>query len=340
MRSIDRISKIVFLFFITFLVAFGVVSIYLKNELFKINCPENLKFIQEKNLSLNRVSILLWLSLCQERKILFASSEATGAYKLPFYLRQQHQYFYQFTGAHRGIKTFAFVSGLDLNKDLAKKINALLILNPIYFTEGLAQTSAAMGYRTAITNADFNEVIGVPVAKSRPLLERIWVVTKNTFDDIQDIVRLKWGTSYDVISEDNIDESYKPNIPSDYNLQKGVLNQFNGATFATEIKFERSPTTEMFDLVALNKNAIKQCVVILPMNIRFFRSQNEKYVEQIRILYNEMVPKINPKELIDLTDLQNESYLFMDIMHSTEYGSKLIAEKIQKSDCYRNNWLK
>lgn len=340
MRSIDRISKTIFLFFVSFLVIFGAVSIYLKNELFRFNCPDYLNLIYEKNLNLNRVSILFWLSLCQERKILFASSEATGDYKLPFYLRQKHQNFYQFVGAHRGIKTFAFVSGLDLNKELARKINALLILNPIYFTEGLAQTSAAMGYRTAITNADFNEVIGVPVAKSRPLLERMWVATKNTFDDIQDIVRLKWGASYDFIAEDSIDESYKPNLPLDYNLQKGMLNQFNGATFVTDIKFDRSPTTEMFDLVVLNKNAIKQCIVVLPMNIRFFRSQNEKYVEQIRNLYNEMTPKINRNELIDLTDLQNENYLFMDIMHFTEYGSKLIAERIEKSDCYRNNWLK
>ena len=340
MRSIDRISKVVFLFFIGFLILFGVFSVYIKNELFQMSCPESLNFIQEKNLNLNRVSILFWLSLCQERKILFASSEATGDYKIPFYLRQKHQNFYQFIGAHRGIKTFSFVSALDLNKDLAKKINALLILNPIYFTEGLAQTSAAMGYRTAITNADFNEVIGVPVAKSRPLLERMWVATKNTFDDIQDIVRLKWGTSYDVIAEGSVDESYKPHLPSDYNLQNGMLNQFNGASFSTEIKFDRSPTTEMFDLAVLNKNAIKQCIVILPMNIRFFRSQNKKYVEQIRNLYKEMIPKINPAELINLTDLQDENYLFMDIMHFTEYGSKLIAERIEQSECYRNNWLK
>lgn len=159
MRSINQISKIVFTSFVSFLVFFGLISFYLKDNLYDKKCPESLNLINEKNVNLNRVAILFWLSLCQHRKVLFASSEATGKYTLPFYLRQKNFQFHQYIGAHRGIKTYAYFSGLDLNKAMAKNINALLVLNPIYFTEGPAQTSASMGYRTAITNADFNEVI-------------------------------------------------------------------------------------------------------------------------------------------------------------------------------------
>lgn len=339
MRSINQISKIVFTSFVSFLVFFGLISFYLKDNLYDKKCPESLNLINEKNVNLNRVAILFWLSLCQHRKVLFASSEATGKYTLPFYLRQKNFQFHQYIGAHRGIKTYAYFSGLDLNKAMAKNINALLVLNPIYFTEGPAQTSASMGYRTAITNADFNEVIGVEVTKSRSAIERLWVVTKNTFDDIQDLVLLKVGYSYDLIADDSIDKDYKPQIPTDYNLQKGVLNRFNSLTFSTDIKFEIQPTYKMFNLITQNKNSLKQCIVILPMNHRFFKSQNKKYTHQIIELYQKMIGKIKPDELIDLTDLQDENYLFMDIMHLTDYGSKIVTDRIEQSNCFKKNWL-
>ena len=52
-----------------------------------------------------------------------------------------------------------------------------------------------------------------------------------------------------------------------------------------------------------------------------------------------MIGKIKPDELIDLTDLQDENYLFMDIMHLTDYGSKIVTDRIEQSNCFKKNWL-
>ncbi len=341
MKSIDsKFYRNIFLFFVVNLIILSSLSIYIKHVLYSTDCQSRFRNLLPSDINLERVSVGLWLKLCDREKIFIGSSESTGELSIPDLLRARGQHFSQFTGAHRGIKTYGFFTSLALNQTIVKNSRFLVLLNPIYFTEGPAKTAPSMAYRTAITNTYFNQVVGAEIAKPKPIIDRPWVALKNTFDELFFIFNNNQIKQILVNEDDKLNMALKKfKSGNEYNLQLNLLKNFEKNNFNSKISFNISPTKELFTRVIENKNQLKQCVVLLPMNRRFFSAQNKDYVRQIENLYQEIRNRILPEEIIDLTFLDSTDYLFTDIMHFTQVGSILITQNIVESKCYNEQWL-
>lgn len=341
MKSIDqRFYRNIFIFFVTNLLFLSFISISLKHLLFQTDCISRLNNIAPNNINLERVSIGLWLKMCDGERIFIGSSESTGENSIPDIIRSRDISFSQFTGAHRGIKTYGFISSINLNPSLRNNSRFLVLLNPIYFTEGPAKTAPSMGYRTAITNAYFNQVVGTEVAKPKPIIDRPWVALKNTFDELVNILTIKQLDKLSLSEESILQTGIQDlKMNNNYNLQLNLKAVNSNSHFSSAINFNTSPTKELFLKVAENKNMLQQCIVLLPMNRRFFVSQNQNYNMQIENLYSEIRSRLSSNDLIDLSYLDSTDFVFTDIMHFTNVGSIIISRKIIESECFSKKWL-
>lgn len=330
----------IFVLLVFNLMFLSAVSIYLKHVIYHTECFSQLHHKIPDNINLERVSIGLWLKMCDGERIFIGSSESTGENSIPDLIRNRDLSFSQFTGAHRGIKTYAFISSLDLHQSIVKESRFLVLLNPIYFTEGPAKTAPSMGYRTAVTNAYFNQVVGTEIAKPKPIIDRPWVALKNTFDEIHTLLTIQQLNKLNLNEEKILQESLKSlNLQNSYNLKLNLKTESSHSHFTSKISFNTKPTKDLFLRVAENKNKLQQCIVLLPMNRRFFYSQNADYIRQIDALYNEIRHRLSKEDLIDLSYLDSTDYIFTDIMHFTNIGSVTITKKIVESECFSKKWL-
>ncbi|MNK22787.1 hypothetical protein D3C87_410680 [compost metagenome] len=298
------------------------------------NCSWYREISSKSEVEYQRVSALFWVRSCNVRNVMIGSSEATGSHALPFFVRQNGYKFDQFIGAHRGLKTLGYLMAHQVSQQRIDHLKILAFVNPIYYTTGPASTDIAMAYRSALSVRFMNRFVpnGTTGAQEN-IFEFLYVIAKGFFLDSLELWR---SVTAEISDFDKGD--FKATTPLEYDVEKGLYSKFVGREFKSDINFYIEPTHTFSRIIKENKNRIKTCLVLLPLNERYFLSQNPKYKEQISMFYDLYKNYFSGVGIIDLTDMGKTPYLFADTMHFTEYGSSQIIDRVVSSSCFKKLW--
>ena len=103
-----------------------------------------------------RVSSFFWSSLCREpsRPLIISASEGTGDLSFAQVARSYGVSAHEFTGAHRGLKTLAYMVANPMHHERLQRLHAVALINPVYFSFA-ARTDASSVSLTSISNLSY-----------------------------------------------------------------------------------------------------------------------------------------------------------------------------------------
>lgn len=292
--------------------------------------------------SFDRVSLTFWASLCHPRNhgVIISASEGTGAPSFSSLALREGYHFDEFAGAHRGIKTSAYIHSFAISSTRQKGLRTLTLVNPVYF-DFAAKSDAAALRRTAPSTASY--IVQIPhwrLLKARQLSESLFVAGKNSTDDLQEMLQIFTAR---LPPQEQATEQFSVAPPEDYDLKLGLLNSKREHYGRFNSSFETlEPTQTALRIIEKRIGqtpTTPSCVVLLPINGRLLQANGrspEDILQRLRRLFSDFPTD----HWIDLTDLSEASYIFQDSMHFTEFGKLQVWKGIHQSDCFQKYFSK
>jgi len=276
-----------------------------------------------------RVSSFFWSSLCWDDAppLVFSASEGTVEPAFVDYLPE----FREYTGSHRGIKTFGYLAAHTIHPDRLKNFRALVFINPVYFSFA-ASTDAASIRLNAISSLAY--AMNVPSFKQKWdafLLDWFFVGTKLYLEE--------WRTLRDppLVERPEYPADQEAPKDDDFDFTRNMFKERARAFTSYRSRFgpHEEPTRTLFKQslkFAEDHPEVPLCFVLLPintMNLRHFGRDDKEIVRGM----NEMFREIPAGKGLNLLDLNEVPKLFMDPMHFNPYGIQIIMNKVLNSDC-------
>lgn len=297
---------------------------------------------QTEYIKFQKVSSYFWSSLCQEDAPPLLISASEGTVEPPFvaYISELHPR--EFSGSHRGIKTFGYMAGHTVHRERLKNLRALVFINPVYFSFA-ASSDAASIRLNAISN--FSYILHVPTWKEKWdafLLDSLFVGVASYFNDWSSFAGLSQIEKHlagmqdaerprlpEAAPEPVIDAKFDP----ERNIYKKMKREFTSYRSRFSSKEEPSRTLFQNSLRFVRENPeARVCFVLLPINVknlRYFKRDGDAITRDMREMFSQ-VPTGNG---IDLTDMNETPKLFMDPMHLSPWGVSRVMERVLASDC-------
>jgi hypothetical protein len=280
-----------------------------------------------------RVSSFFWSSLCRDtpRVVIISASEGTGNLSFAQEAANNGILAHEFTGAHRGLKTLAYLLNSAPNPERLEKLHLLAIINPVYFSFA-ARTDASSVSMTAISNLSyFARLPSFHQKWDEFLLSSFFIGLKSYFDEL---MLFKTAKPRDI-------KYYwplvKPPSPDEYDFERNMLKKLTGHYTSFESKFSsrvepaRFLMKQVVDFAKAHAD-LHVCYVMLPVNVKnlkyFHRDADQIQKEMIEAIYP--IPK---DARVSLNALSEEPGIFQDPMHLTSWGKHRVMDEILKSPC-------
>lgn len=277
-----------------------------------------------------RVSTFFWSSLCADDSppLLFSASEGTVEPTFVSYFPG----FREFTGSHKGIKTFGFLAGHQVHPDRLKNFRALVLINPVYFSFA-ATTDEASILLNAISPLSYT--LSVPAWKRKWddfVLDWFYAGLKNYVSE--------WSRLRDpplVERPSPPGQALAPPGDSAFIAERNLLHERAGQFTSFRARFSRKeePTNTLFKQsvqFAKDHPEAKICFVLLPLNatnLKYFGRDAAAITASMKELFDEMPPG----QGLNLLDMNETPKIFLDPMHFNSWGVSQVAQKIRASEC-------
>ncbi len=277
-----------------------------------------------------RVSSFFWSSLCGDvvPPVVFSASEGTVQPTFVSYLGDV--YAREFTGSHRGVKTFGYLAAHKIHPDRLRNLRVLLFVNPVYFSFA-ASTDAASIRLNAISTLSY--ALNVPSLKQKWdafVLDWFYIGTKSYFHE--------WALLHDPPLESrpdlmDADLDQAEEYDFDRNMYTERAEEFT--SFRSRFGPDEEPTRTLFNqsMTFIREHPeVPVCVVLLPINVknlRHFKRDDQAVVAGM----NKLFAEIPAGKGLNLLDMNEATELFMDPMHFTPHGVAEIMKRVRASDC-------
>lgn len=280
-----------------------------------------------------RVSSFFWSSLCAEstKPFIISASEGTGDLSFAQVARTYGVSAHEFSGAHRGLKTLAYLVANSMHKERLHGLRAVALINPVYFSFA-ARTDASSISLTSISNLSyFLRLHSFHQKWDEFLPASLFIGAKSYFDEL---ALFRRATPMTLLNEW---PEILPPADADYDFERGMLKSRAPHYTSFRSKFSGSvePGRYLFDTVvrfAVAHPEANICYVMLPTNLknlRYFKRDAEEISREMRAL----VARLPEASRIDLGHLDDEKFIFQDPMHMSDFGKRRVMEEIMRSPC-------
>ncbi len=282
----------------------------------------------------SRISSLYWSTLCDAASLplLISASEGTGAPSFPDVLFAQKQVLaHEITGAHRGLKTIAYLLTNEIHSERVENLRLIGLINPVYFSFA-ARTDAASIRLSSLSNLSF--MARMPVFKQRWdefLLDSFFIGAKAYLEELQGFGRPPVRSIVRDLGAPT--EPVEGEFDLGRNMRVEKVENFK--TFTSPFHDRVEPSRYMFDRVVEFARAhpgARVCFVMLPTNTRNFRHFGRD-AEVLTAQMSALMAQLPEEMRLDLQDMNEDSFLFLDPMHLTEFGKWKVMERILASPC-------
>lgn len=319
----------------------ALIPIAIENQFLNVSCSSSDKKWAQNFVGhyvFDRVSLKFWRANCAPEKplLLISASEGTSGYKFSQALFDQAEIpTWEFRGAHRGLKTYAYMTSRLPIKE-TQLPPTILLVNPVYFSFA-ARTDDTSMKRSALSALPF--IIHQPHWKYKfqsPFLSLPFITFKEFLKE--------WGLAHQEISvmpklaaKKRIQKPLDEDYDFKHHMLKKKVSTYKGGLKKDQFLYEIPPINSMMKRIigAIDKHNLKVCLVMLPLNEQHLiqvRNDTEKISQSIKKSVRENIP---PHLMVDMMDFGKEPYLFKDTMHFTDYGVQFTVETVLKSDCYK-----
>jgi hypothetical protein len=277
----------------------------------------------------DRVSAFFWSSLCGDQvpPLVLSASEGTVEPAFISYLSPARE----FTGSHKGIKTFGYLAAHKIHPDRLKNLRALVFINPVYFSFAASTDSASIRLNAI---SDLAYVVNVHSLKQKWdafVLDWFFVGLKSYFEE--------WRVLRDppLIARPEAPPAQSPPPDEGYNLERNMFEERAHAFTSYRSRFSREeePTRTLFKQSMAFARAhpdVPLCFVLLPINVANLRHFGRDAGEIVKSMHK-MFMEIPEGHRLNLMDMNETPKLFMDPMHYNPWGVSEIMKRVKASDC-------
>jgi hypothetical protein len=280
-----------------------------------------------------RVSSFFWSSLCADpaKPVIISASEGTGDLSFAQVARGYGVTAHEFTGAHRGLKTLAYMLASDIHPERLERLRVLAFINPVYFSFA-ARTDASSVSLTAISNLSyFSRLHSFHQKWDEFLPASLFIGAKSYFDELSLFSSARGVTLLDEWPD------VLPPAEGDYDFDRHMLKSrvHEYTSFRSKFSASVEPGRYLFDSVVKFAHAHPEaniCYVMLPTNLKNLKHFGRD-AEQISREMRSLVAMLPEGARIDLGSLDEEKYIFQDPMHMSDYGKRRVMEEVMKTSC-------
>lgn len=281
-----------------------------------------------------RVSSFFWSSLCGNNVPPLAVSASEGTVEPAFVAHLADYKAREFTGSHKGIKTFGYLVAHKIHPDRLKNFRSIVFVNPVYFSFA-ASTDAASIRLNAISSLAY--AVNVPSIKQKWdafFLDWFFVGLKSYFEEW---VLLR---NPPLVDRPEWPLGQVPPLDADFDFERNMFKERAQAFTSYRSRFtpKEEPTATLFKQsvkFVVDHPTVPVCFVLLPINVknlRHFGRDADKIVREM----NEMFDTIPQGRGLNLLDMNEIPKLFMDPMHYTAFGIAEIMKRVRESDCAKS----